>query len=300
MQRVQPVLVEPSIEEQLAAFPSSLIPFVRDPAFRFAGETTISRKQLKTMMRRRRTGFKRASMISSFGTQRRFGMATGRRTRQRRAQRIVPVVAGFTRATGFFGRFGQGGELKFHDVDKDDAVIVNGGSVTATLIIIPQGTTEIQRIGRKCTIRSINWRFQVSIPPINATGAAPSGDTVRVILYLDKQTNGATATVLNILETADYQSFNNLGNKSRFRTLMDRTYSLNYAAGSGSGGATDNDYAEVVFDDTFFKKVNIPIEYDNTTGAIGEIRSNNIGLLLITENGAGGLVSKFRFRFSDN
>ncbi len=209
-------------------------------------------------------------------------------------------MPGFTRTSGFFGRFGQGGELKFHDIDLDDAAVATGGTVTATINIIPQGTTEVQRIGRKCTIRSINWRFRVDIPQLDGTGAAPIGDTVRVILFLDKQANGATATVLGILETADFQSFNNLGNKSRFRTLMDRSYTLNYTAASGSGGAADNDYAQVSIDDTLFKKVNIPIEFDATTGAITEIRSNNIGVLLIAKSGNAGFESKFRLRFSDN
>ncbi len=192
------------------------------------------------------------------------------------------------------------GELKFHDVQLDDAVIDNAGSVTATINIIPQGVTEIQRVGRKCTIRSIGWRFRVILPAVNGTGAGPTGDTVRVLLYLDKQTNGATAAVLDLLETASFQSFNNLSNKTRFRTLMDRVYDMSYAAGSGAGGASDNDYAQVTINDTFFKKVNIPIEFNSTAGAITEITSNNLGVLLITASGIASFTSKFRLRFSDS
>ena len=58
---------------------------------------------------------------------------------------------------------------------------------------------------------------------------------MRVMLYHDKQANGATAAVLDILESADYQSFNNLVNSGRFRILMDRTYAMNYLT-LASGG----------------------------------------------------------------
>ena len=193
-----------------------------------------------------------------------------------------------------------------HDQDVDDAVIAAGANVftnasaEGSLVRIAQDTTESTRIGRRCTIRSINWRFQISLPSLDGVATAPNGDTLRIILYLDKQCNGTVAANTDILESADFQSFNNLANKSRFRTLMDRTYSLTYEAGGSNG--TTQDWAQVVMQDTFFKKVNIPIEYDNsaTTGALATIKTNNLGVLFLSNTGTGGFVSKLRLRFSDN
>ncbi len=282
MQKVNPILV----------FPSSRIPFVDKHAHFF--------DKFKTkQMRRRRTGFKKASMLSSFGTQRRFGQGT-RRIRRQRTERRTPVVVvqpGFTRNAGFFGRFGPGGELKFKDQDFNSGTIAVGAQVLeASIVDIAQGTGETERIGRKCTIRSINWRFQITMP-VQSNTATPGYDTIRVIMFLDKQCNGATADDLDLLESADYQSFNNLANKSRFRTLMDRTYDLTVIAATGADAT--GEWAGNVISDTLFKKVNIPIEYDSTTGAITEIRSNNIGILLCSSGGLSQLVSKIRLRFSD-
>ncbi len=187
-------------------------------------------------------------------------------------------------------------ELKFHDVDLDDAVVTTGAAITGTVIIIPQGVTEKQRVGRKCTIMSIGWRFQIRLPAGTTEGT--TSDTVRVMLYLDKQCNGATAAVAQILETDDFQSFNNLANKGRFRTLMDRTFSLSSPSGGTSAAGVDQ-FGEMVMDDSFYKSCSIPIEYDSTAGALTEIRSNNIGVLLISSDGLCAFVSKFRFRFSD-
>ncbi len=66
---------------------------------------------------------------------------------------------------------------------------------------------------------------------------------------------------------------------------------------SDGAGVVSN--SEVRQDYTFFKKVKIPLEFSAGTGAITEIRSNNLFVLLISEAGAAGFESKMRLRFSD-
>lgn len=190
------------------------------------------------------------------------------------------------------------GELKFFDLDINDTDVAAGGTIAqVSCNVIAQGTTESTRIGRKLIIHSIGWRFNISLPAIDQ-GVAGS-DMVRVILYLDKQCNGATATVTGILETSDFQSFNNLANKSRFITLMDKQYTVKHHGGAYDGTGTD--WAADEINATFFKKVQIPIEYDNSfaTGVITTIRTNNIGVLLVGRAGIAGFSSKMRLRFSD-
>ncbi len=191
----------------------------------------------------------------------------------------------------------QGG-LKFHDVTLDDAVVASGGEVTPTINIIAQGITESTRIGRKCTITSIWWRYQLTLPVFDAVAVPGNPDVVRMILYQDKQCNGATIAVTDLLETANFQSFRNLSNQGRFIVFMDKVYNMNYMT-LASDNASVVSGNQVRRDYTFFKKCNIPIEFNNTTGAIGEIRSNNIGVLMISQSGVSGLNSQFRLRFSD-
>ncbi len=189
-------------------------------------------------------------------------------------------------------------ELKFHDLDIDLNPVVAAGSIPVSCNLIAQGVTESTRVGRKCTIKSISWRFQNALVEVDAIGTPPPADVVRVILFLDKQANGAAAAVTDILETADFQSFNNLSNSGRFRTLMDRTYGINYTT-LASDGAGVVSSAEHFMQDTFFKKCHIPIEYSAGAGVIGEVRTNNIGVLLISRAGTVAFESKMRLRFSD-
>ncbi len=219
-----------------------------------------------------------------------------RRVARGRPRRVFPVIVpGRTRVSGFFGRFRPGGELKFHDLDIDDATIASNGTIVSDSVNkIPQGVTEVQRVGRKCFLRSVNWRFNIRLP--EGTAVTTTSDTVRVLLYLDKQANGATAAITDILESDDYQSFNNLANKSRFRTLMDRTYELNTDL---SGDGTTVDSPRFNINDSLYKNLAIPVEFDATTGAITEIKSNNIGVLLLSKNGLCTFDSKMRVRFAD-
>ena len=186
-------------------------------------------------------------------------------------------------------------ELKFHDLDIDDAVVAANGTIAEdSVVAIAQGVTETDRLGRKCVVKNINWRFDLRLP-VRATATGGLSDVVRVILYHDKQANGATAAITDILESDDYQSFNNLANKARFRTLMDRTYNLDAPGGQGDGAVNDSN--EMILSDSFYKRVNIPLEFSAGTGAITELRSSNIGVLLLSKAGLCDFESKMRIRF---
>ncbi len=249
-----------------------------------------------------RSGARRGTQF--YGTK--FGGGTGMRFPFRRRQ-SRGRFAGYYRKAGYYPGANRGPELKFFDILVSDAVIAAGGTIQtptnpagafASIVGIPSGTGESERIGRKCQVRSINWRYRLSLSETIA--GTPPEETVRVILYLDKQTNGAAASVTDILELNDYQSFNNLSNKSRFRVLMDRTHNLNSTAG-GPVTASTGDWAGQRLNFSFFKKCSIPLEFSSTTGNLTEMRSNNLNVLLLSDT--GGLTtftSRMRMRFSDD
>ncbi len=256
--------------------------------------TPFYRRELQRVARERRAG-----MRPWYGgrAQRRAFAPQRAAARRRRAASISRAQRGIVRTAGFYGRYGRGGELKFHDVDLDDAIIATGGTITDTINIIPQGVTEKTRVGRRCTIKKIQWRYDVTLPQTSVP--TETADTVRVIMYLDKQCNGAAATALMILETDDFQSFNNLANTSRFTILMDRVHNMNSPSGAWDGAA-DN-FGKDKQSYTFFKTCNIKLEYDDTaaTGVLTTIRSNNLGVLILGGSGYAGISSKIRLRFSD-
>lgn len=202
---------------------------------------------------------------------------------------------GRTRTVGYYGRYrGKDKEYKFHDLDMDVTVTTSG--LFTQLNLIAQGVTESTRVGRKAFIKSISIRGTVSLAV--TSDPANSSNTLRCIVFLDKQCNGVAATALQLLQTNDYQSFRNLVNSGRFRVFMDKTIPMQSFAGAWDG--TNDNFGEVEKLFTFNKTCNIPIEYDGVTGAITEIATNNIQVMWIASAAINSLVrSKVRIRFTD-
>lgn len=159
---------------------------------------------------------------------------------------------------------------------------------------IEQGAGETNRLGRKCTIRKLHMMGQVYIPAGNALAAGT--DICRVLVYLDKQSNGAAATVANILASAIFNSFRNLQNSERFYVLSDKRYTVNAPI---SGNGTSSLAGKVLRNWSINKNVNIPLQFDASTGAITDLTSSNIGVLVISEGQDCYYKYTWRLRFSD-
>jgi len=207
------------------------------------------------------------------------------------------VVPGFTRRGGFYGRYQQTrfGELKFFDTTNDFTFDVTAIlPATAQLVLIPQGVTESTRVGRKCVIKSIYMKGHATFAP----AAAATGFTVvRLWLIMDKQCNGAAAAFTDIFTSQDVAvALRNLSNSSRFVILKAWVWTFNSPAGVTTA------YDSVTKPYAFIKRCNIPLEFSSTTGAITELKSNNIFLAAGADNG-DNLVTLHgitRVRFSDN
>ncbi len=79
---------------------------------------------------------------------------------------------------------------------------------------------------------------------------------------------------------------------------MDRTHDVNHLAAGGNGTAIETVTKTKSY--SFYKDCNIPIEYSGANGTIDEVRSNNLGLMVLAATGA---VCKFegviRLRYAD-
>jgi len=207
----------------------------------------------------------------------------------------VMVTPGYTRTGGNYGRYaGRGAELKFFDTTTSFNIDQTGEvPATGQLNLIPQGVTESTRVGRKCVLKSIQAKWDLAYSPAAAAIAA----TVGVIyVILDKQANGAAAAATDVFTGTNLtQAMHNLSNSQRFVVLKKMPFVFNAQAGVSTA------YNSTVKHVEFYKKCNIPLEFSSTTGAITEIRSNNVFLLAGAYNtddliGVSGVV---RVRFSD-
>lgn len=190
---------------------------------------------------------------------------------------------------------GPGGELKFFDTAISFTFDTTGEVPANTqLVLIPQGVTDSTRIGRKCTIKSIQTRLTIA----NAPASSATGSCV-LFLYLvqDTQANGAAAAITDVLTSnAMAAAMINLTNSQRFRILKKWKWEMNSAAGVTTA------YNNVSKHLDWYTKCNIPLEYSAGTGAITEIRSNNLFFLAGSDGGGddtGVCIGTVRVRFSD-
>lgn len=226
-------------------------------------------------------------------------------TRKKLTYKRKRFVRGRDRTIGNYKRFGGLGlirpEQKFLDNDLVDADVSGTSSVISSLNVIPQGISSSERIGRKCTITKLNVRMQL-YPLGQLLGVALYDSiVVRVIIFIDKQTNGAAALGSDILtDTTDWMSYRRLSNVDRFTFLLDRTDVINFA----NFGYDVVNSLFVQDGGGYFMKwkktMSLPIEFSGVTGAITEIKSNNIGILLIAKTaGRVAMVGKSRIRYTD-
>lgn len=216
--------------------------------------------------------------------------------RNRNFRRRTYGKAGYSRRAGFYGRFGTGRgrsaqiEKKFFDTAIAVTADLTAEAITS-LNVIPQGATQSQRVGYKCVVKSIQWRLRYELPP-GATGY----DDVYMWVIQDTQTNGAVAAFGDVFDsTVATTCLRNIQNGSRFKVLAKEKVSLNSGAGVAAAFEGDIKCTEG------FLKVNIPLVFNGATGAVTEMRTNNILMMLgaadsddvVTVNG------NFRLRYTD-
>lgn len=203
-----------------------------------------------------------------------------------------------SRYTGRYGRFsGPGGELKFFDTQVNFPVD-NTPEVPSTgqLVLIPQGVTESTRVGARCCIKSIQFNGIATLIP---STSAISAVAASVMLVQDTQCNGAAATATQVYDAPNslVQSVRNLENSARFKVLKRWDMTFNPSAGVSAA------YNDSVRRFDYYTRCNIPLEFSSTTGAITELKSNNLFLIAGSQgNGSDDTVTiaaTCRVRYED-
>lgn len=185
-------------------------------------------------------------------------------------------------------------EKKFYDTSFGTTVVPNTGAIFNSLNLVPQGVSDSNRVGNKMVIKNVNHHFTIQLT--NQGVSVPQSDKVRIITYVDKQCNGAAANVTDILEAANIHSFRNLDQVDRFEILQDELHELDCYSFYGGGTANAINIGTIKLN----KKLNCHINFSGATGAITELRSNNIGFLVISfGNSISTIEGTSRVKFVD-
>lgn len=189
-------------------------------------------------------------------------------------------------------------ELKYQDVAFTfSPVLITGND--ATLCLLNQGPNERRRVGQKFTIWSLQLRFDYFLPELSNIPAPIQGDGMRIIVFVDKQCNGAKNTTLDLLEEEDLLSPYNLHNVNRFVILSDVTHTINYLTltSESLGNVTQGSvckFGQSVWDDLAVSVM------AGETGSVAELSSNRLAVLAISSAAKVRVNMWFRFRYTDH
>lgn len=152
------------------------------------------------------------------------------------------------------------------------------------LNLTAQGDDDFSRDGNRILLKSININshFQQS-------GLATS-TVVRLLLFIDTQSNGTTPVTSDILQSSSIQSNYNHDNVGfRYKILADKTINL-------SSGTAVQKMIQT------YRKLNFHTQYDGTTAVIGNIVDNALWLGYISDQPVNvpGILTDAQMLFIDN
>lgn len=144
---------------------------------------------------------------------------------------------------------------------------VTPDNVTGTfscLNLVAQGDTNTSRTGNSILMRSVNINIRYSI------NASASHSTIRTILFWDKEANGSTPIISDILATASALGNYNHDEASRFQVLYDKPLVL-------SNTGTQELYKRI------YKRLQRHTHFDGTTAAVADIVDYSLWLFFVSD-----------------
>lgn len=183
------------------------------------------------------------------------------------------------------------GEINYVDSALQTVAINTTGSV-ALVVTIPQGATQITRVGKRVFLKSIQWRGVLSV---DTTTTFTQGAW---LLIYDKRPTGALPVIADIFNSASPNSMNNDDNSGRFEILKREDFIL------VGNSATPSTGMEARNATGYLKMKRRVINYKSVnTGAITDIEEGAIYFVTIGQTAAGtadGNMSViFRARYTE-
>jgi len=192
-------------------------------------------------------------------------------------------------------------EKKFKDTALSAAMLEfsTAGVVQNSFVTMAGGSDNGERIGNRITVTNINAHM-LAVTGTSATNPGLDNTVVRVILGIDKQCNGANTAIGDVLQSASPYAFRNMFTLNRFVILKDKLFVLDPKVYTTTGPNVSQ-VGRVL---KFSWKGQLPIMYSDNTATIGNIESNNIFLLVVTDRTAtagqtDGMVGTVRVKYTD-
>jgi len=200
--------------------------------------------------------------------------------------------------------------MKYFDTNYDTTDInagLIGGEADPTTVLclnaMAQGDGAQSRDGRRIIMHSVHIKARILHRFTQDTAA--SSPTVRFVLVLDSQTNGAQLNAEDVFQEValglDTNAFRKIEWGQRFKVLADKTLTMEP---KGMAIITTNTLwsTTCLRQIKINKKLGLPVNFSGTTGVIGSVADYSLHVLCWEESGTPGTTTvtyAARIRFTD-
>lgn len=202
-------------------------------------------------------------------------------------------------------------ELKYYDLNTSVVIPTGAGNAhtvdpaTQLCLFAPiQGSGQSNRDGNLATVYEVEISGRIIYEGTAGGTLPPPTQYVRIMLLLDRQTNGTQATGGDLLEIPpapfDINSFERLENSERFWVIKDRYFTPKNSSMSQNGAAN---YSSMVIEEHFRMKhrfsLGLKTRFLSNAGTVGDIKDNSLHVFaLAAPNTANQLIYSTRVRFA--
>lgn len=174
-------------------------------------------------------------------------------------------------------------EDKYNDQTQSNQSVPNTGFVSSVLTVMARGTADNERIGNKVLGKDILIRGSVAI-----NSASTVTQNVRLMLVCDKEYDGATAALTDVLQSVD--PFSPIEEHFTKRFTILRSY--NFALSSQRPNVTFKIYSKVPWH----------VWYDGSGSTSTDGKENQLYLMAVSDLSTNVPVLTYysRFKFYDN
>lgn len=159
-------------------------------------------------------------------------------------------------------------ELKCYDTNWSFNIV--GAGHVFCLNTITQGTDDFNRIGKSIQLKNLSINYYIT-----SIGVGPNL-VCRTLFVLDRQTNGATPAVSDIIESNAVEALYKESQRTRFKILYDK---VTFAGADGSG-------INVIMQGGTNMNVAVPLNYKqeflSNAGTVAAINKGAIWCLIVT------------------
>lgn len=190
-------------------------------------------------------------------------------------------------------------ELKYFDINIPATNVVNTGVLFNPCPLIVQGNTQVTRVGDQITPTSFQFKLD-----LNSVATTTVANTIRIILFWDRQANGVVATLSDALNFGllDNTVVTNLVYCPRnylcidkYHVIYDKTFILNPQTGVAAAYLPVRKHVQHV------QRLSRTVKYVTDTGTITDMASNNFYMAVIGDVAAQipNMIGGLRFYYKD-